>query len=290
MPTRIQIAEPDIIRYFDDYQKKIFEKREIREVFEENREFWRLAQSMSLGKFISYLVKNTVLKEARFGFPSRPILRYSWGEVPLYTLSMSLKLNSYFSHYTATYMHELTDQIPKIINLNCEQIERPSQEKALEQKRIDFAFRQSTRMSKNIAEYQEHTIRLLNGKQTGNLGVIEINYEGQQVRVTDVERTLIDIAVRPEYSGGVFEVLNAYRRARGRISVNRLVATLKKINYVYPYHQVIGFYLEASGEYKATQLDLLRAFPMQYDFYLAHKMEDTEYSKNWKLFCPKGLA
>ena len=290
MPTKIQIAQPEIVKYFDKYPKRIFDRKDLRKVFDAQRESWRLAQSMSLGKFISHLVNNAVLSEARFDFPNRPIVRYSWGDVSLYGILMTLKPKSYFCHYTAVYMHELTEQIPKTVNINCEQIERPRQKTALEQKRIDFAFKTPTRMSKNIAEYNEYKIRLLNGKQTGNLGVIKTNFEGSNIHVTDIERTLTDIAVRPEYSGGVYEVLNAYRQASGRVSVNRLVATLKKINYVYPYHQVIGFYLDASGVYKKSQIELLKSLPMQNDFYLAHKMEETEYSEDWRLYYPKGLG
>jgi hypothetical protein len=289
MPSRIQIAQPQIVKYFDENPKRIFNRKDIRKVFDAERESCRLAQSMSLGKFIGYLVKNTALSEARFDFPNRPITRYFWGDISLYSILMTLKPKSYFCHYTAVYMHELTDQIPKTVNINSEQIERPRQNTALEQKRIDFAFKTATRMSKNIAEYKEYKIRLLNGKQTGNLGVIETNFEGANIHVTDIERTLIDIAVRPEYSGGVYEVLNAYKKASGRVSVNRLAATLKKINYIYPYHQVIGFYLDTSGVYKKAQIELLKSLPMQNDFYLAHKMKETDYSEQWRLYYPKGF-
>lgn len=61
--------------------------------------------------------------------------------------------------------------------------------------------------------------------------------------MTKLERTLIDIAVRPNYAGGVHHVLEAYAAAKSRVSVNVLLATLQKMEYVYPYHQVIGFYI-----------------------------------------------
>jgi hypothetical protein len=65
---------------------------------------------------------------------------------------------------------------------------------------------------------------------------------------------------------------------------------LKKIDYTYPYHQVIGFYLEISGAYRESQIALMRKQEMMYDFYLMHKMEKPEYSSKWKLYYPKGLA
>ncbi len=59
--------------------------------------------------------------------------------------------------------------------------------------------------------------------------------------------------------------------------------------YTYPYHQAIGFYLERSGGYSQSQLDLLRQFDIQYDFYLAHQMKEMDYNEKWRLFIPKGF-
>jgi len=127
---------------------------------------------------------------------------------------------------------------------------------------------------------------------TGELGVVEVDGpDGSTMRATDVERTLIDIAVRPEYAGGPFEVLRAYKAAKDQISINRLAATLKKLNYIYPYHQVVGFYLDRCGTYDKSQIALFSdRFQRKYDFYLMHQMKDFEYSRKWKLYFPKGLG
>lgn len=107
--------------------------------------------------------------------------------------------------------------------------------------------------------------------------------------VTNIERTLIDIVVRPVYSGGIFEVARAYDVAFSQFSVNRLASYLKRLHYTYPYHQAIGFYMERTGKYSETQLALLRQFDIEYDFYLAHKLKETQYIDHWKLFVPKGV-
>ena len=95
---------------------------------------------------------------------------------------------------------------------------------------------------------------------------------------------------RFEYRRAVFEVLEAYRRASTKVSINRLAAHLKMISYTYPFHQVIGFYLTMAGSYKKVQIDLLRRFEMSYDFYLTHQIGEKEYSREWRLFYPKGLG
>lgn len=292
MPTRLQIARPDIITYFDSLPRKVFDRSDIEAILQTQRQFWRLAQTTTIGRFVKFLEKSTQLHTAKFDFSYRPITKYTWGKVPLYTLLLSLKPACYLTHYTAMYFHELTDQVPKVININVEQTpKRRYASSQLDQGRIDLAFRSPTRMSHNTAEYEGHKIRMLNGLHTGNVGVIEMpGPEGEMLRITDIERTLIDIAVRPEYSGGVFEVLEAYKRATDRVSINRLTAHLKSIDYIYPYHQVIGFYLTKAGSYRKSQIDLLRRFEISYDFHLMHQIQEREYSSEWRLFYPKGLG
>jgi hypothetical protein len=99
---------------------------------------------------------------------------------------------------------------------------------------------------------------------------------------------LIDIAVRPTYAGGVYRVLEAYQRALGRITVSTLLATLRRLNYVYPYHQVIGFYLKRAG-FEPRHFLRFKESGLHYDFYLTYSMRETEYDSEWRLFYPKGF-
>jgi predicted transcriptional regulator of viral defense system len=118
-----------------------------------------------------------------------------------------------------------------------------------------------------------------------------VNYDSSgpvRVRLTNLERTLIDISVRPIYAGGVAEVLKAFELAKDRVSVNRMAAILQKLGYVYPYHQAIGFYLDRAG-YSESSVELMQRFPMDFDFYLDYKMGKTDYVKKWRLYIPKGF-
>lgn len=291
--ARIQIAKPDILRYFDEHPKKIFKLSDLASILTKERDFWRLTQKTTTNIFIKFLSHQGKLKRLNFPFPYRKEHRYVWGEVPLFEVLLTLKKDAYFTHYTAVRLHGLTEQVPKTIYLNHEQ---PQHVKGgqLEQHRIDLAFSRAPRVSQNVIEYDEDLrVCLINGMNTGLLGVVEeeVKDDGAmpvRVRLTNIERTLIDVTVRPIYSGGVSEVLKAFELAKDRVSVNKLAATLQKLEYVYPYHQAIGFYLERAG-YKSSSLDLLRRFPMNFDFYLTHQMHETDYVKQWRLFVPKGF-
>lgn len=122
------------------------------------------------------------------------------------------------------------------------------------------------------------------------MGVNEIKGpSNEKLRVTDIERTLIDIVVRPIYAGGVKEVLKAYRQGKNFVSVEKLAETLQQTDYVYPYHQAIGFYMEKSGAYDESEFQLLKKTPMNFDFYLDYKMHEFKYSEDWKIYYPKDL-
>jgi len=72
------------------------------------------------------------------------------------------------------------------------------------------------------------------------------------------------------------------------MSVGRLLAILAKLDYVYPYHQSIGFLMQMAG-YSEKSCGRLRALGLNHDFYLAHGMQQPEYSKDWRLFYPQGF-
>ena len=288
--ARIKIAKGDIVKTFEELPEKILKRTDIDRILQQNREFWRLRRTMTVDEFLKFLLADTKLEKVSFDFPNRKIIIYVWGKVALYELLMSLHPTCYLSHYSAMFFHALTIQIPKTIYVNHEQQAKSRGEGSLRQDRIDMAMKRPPRVSRNFTEYDNRRVYLLNGKQTDNLGVVEMQGpEGETVRVTGVERTLIDAAVRPFYAGGVYEVLNAYRLAREKVSVNKLAATVKNLDYIYPYHQVVGFYLEKTGVYKESSIALLRKFDFKYDFYLMHGMKETAYSEKWRLFFPKGF-
>ncbi len=186
-------------------------------------------------------------------------------------------------------VNDVTEQIPKSVYFNVEQ-PATGGGGSLSQAAIDRAFKGKCRVTNNVTKYREVTIHKINGQNTGRLGVENTTLEdGSEIYVTNIERTLIDIAVRPVYSGGIGEVAKAYRIAADKVSGNRLATYLKSLNYTYPYHQVIGYYMEKAGNYTESQMKRLRAIPVEFDFYLTYQIKNPILDKNWRLFTPKGF-
>jgi predicted transcriptional regulator of viral defense system len=290
-PTRLTIAKKDIFALFDQASQKVYSQAQLARILAEQRAGWRLVERTTARDFIAFLERQGKLKANAFRAEKygRETTRYSWGDVSIYELAQSIQPRGFLSHSTAVALHGLTDLIPKTLYLNVEQSPKPTPSGSLTQHGIDLAFSRKQRQSNMTYDHGDWSVTIINGKNTDALGIEEIvGPSEEQLRVTNLERTLIDIVVRPAYGGGIFQVLEAYRSAEERVSTNRLVATLKKLDYVYPYHQAIGFLMERAG-YGDKRYSMLGQLGLKFDFYLVHGMKDPEYSSKWRLFFPKGF-
>lgn len=263
-----------------------------RKFLQANRGQLGVAQGLNIEQLIQYLTELDLVTEYKLNFSHDAFRRYAPPEISLYTVVASFYQRGYLSHYSALFLHQLTTQIPKTIYLNWEQSPKPqnTRRSELEQPNIDQAFQRPQRKTNNYCTFEDQTIIILNGKHTQNLGVHDIALNDEEiVAVTGLERTLIDIAVRPSYAGGAGQVLKAFEKAKEQgVSINRLASLLKKLDYVYPYHQVIGFYLERAG-YSESQVALLERLGQHHDFYLDYALQNPDYNKRWRLFIPKGF-
>jgi hypothetical protein len=199
-----------------------------------------------------------------------------------------MKKDAFFSHASAMWIHGLSEDHRNLF-VNKEQSEKNTSSTPLSQEAIHRAFRNKQRRSKLFYKYEGNTITVLSGKHTGRNGVISATApSGHKVDVTSLERTLIDITVRPGYAGDVPAVLAAFRFAKNRISVSKLTALLRRLSYIYPYYQSIGFYLKRAG-YPASDQLLAKHGPIEFKFYLSHNLTDPDFDPDWGVFFPRGL-
>lgn len=302
---------PKALALFQASQQRVFTRKQIAELLARHAKELGTPRTLTVQRLIDVLQESGKLRVAEIvpaaGITRKPtagsqipalasaqppyssFIRYIWDHASAYEVALSLRAGSYLSHATAIFLHGLTSDIPRTVYANKEQSEKPASPVSLTQQGIDRAFTNKARTSNYIYEFEGTQIVLLSGKSSGNLEVSEVaDVTGRALPVTKLERTLVDITVRPSYAGGVFNVLEAYRGARGRVSVPTLVATLRKLAFAYPYHQSVGFYMERAG-YTEDQLQRLKALGTPFDFYLTNQLPNRQLDPAWRVYYPEGL-
>jgi hypothetical protein len=288
-PNKLDSSFKKIEVFFDQSQKKTFSFSKFYELINLNRNDWIVPETKTNRHVIDYLLKREVLFENLIiDENNKPKVIYSWKTQDELTVLSALKKESYFSHFSSMFLNQLTLQIPKTLYLNFEhspQTKNQILKSNITQKNIDQAFESSQRKSSKYFLFNDKKVIIVNGKYTGKIGVVNRINSNQNFEYTDTARTLIDIAVRPVYSGGVFEVLEAFKIAKGKVNINKIAEYLSQLNFSYPYHQVIGFYLQKAG-YSLTEYILFKR-DMNFDFYLTYGIRNREYSNDWRIYYPK---
>jgi hypothetical protein len=281
-------------RFFRHSEKRVYGLSELRDAFSRHRSEWGIPTWVPDTTLLEVLSKEasfrSVALKRKGEYGSTTITRYVIGDASPYQIALSLRPRAFLCHGTALFLHGLTDQSAVTIYVNQEQSPKPKPSQTLLlQERINVAFSRAQRRSQMVFNLDSWRIVMIAGKNTGRLEVAPLaGPNGEALDTTKLERTLIDIAVRPAYAGGVYEVLEAYRRARDHVSVPVLIATLKQFDYIYPYHQAIGFYMQRSG-YSEAQYSRLAALGLRYDFYLDYALNAPAFDSTWRLYYPQGL-
>ena len=289
MASKLEKAKPRIRAHFDSIRGGVFTDGDLLAILKKHRRQWELGVRLSGPVFAKFLVEElgvrvVELRSEQYG----ALQRYAWREFSPYLMALSIRSRAYLSHGAAVFLHGLNEQLPKTIYVNQEQSEKPKGG-GLTQDRLNLAFSRRQRTSKYVYSFDSYRAVLLSGKQTGAYGVVmRRGPQREELPVTGIARTLVDIAVRPAYSGGIVQVLEAYRGAKGKVKGAEIVRVLKRLDYVYPYHQAIGFLMERAG-YPEGEWEKLRGLGTKFDFYLLHGLKNPKLDKKWRLFVPEGF-
>jgi len=273
--------------HFDHLPRCIFWPNEISQFIAEHRRKWGVS-TVSIEEILEILLRQKSVIRAEFTSNKYDtIIRYLRGKHSTNELALSLQRDSFLSHGTALTTHGMASS-ENILYVNREQSpkDRPG---GITQGGMRLAFRNKQRQSKYIFNHSAVKYMLLSGKHTDRAGVTRIkNLAGETVDVTDKERTLIDVVVRPAYAGGIERVTDAYAKAADGIDVDHMIDLLQRLDHAYPYHQAIGFLLERAGR-PSADCQKFEALGKEFDFYLDYGMKRPAFNKKWRLYYPASL-
>ena len=272
---------------------KAYTTYDIKNIFSLNRSDWKIAGYRTPDQFMSFLENKNIIKILKLKHQSTGSIKKILTEpdATKQNIALTIKKDGYLSNYSSMQIHQLTLQIPKSLyisfNKGLDTKDIKKSENEITQENIDIAFSKPQRITSEVYKSELDNTRfyfIQKAHKEKNIGILS----NDNYSYTDLERTLIDIAVRPAYSGGVFEVLNAFEIAKENVDINKLNTYLLELDYKYPYHQVIGFYMSKAG-YTDEKISLFSNYLSKYDFYLTYNISNKEFDSKWKIYYPKGF-
>jgi predicted transcriptional regulator of viral defense system len=290
--TKLARGEPELIERLSRSDQLVYSPHQLTELFRAMRERGIYSKQASYEDFLGFVLRRGHLTQIALTAPhyDETLLCFCRGQAEALDIGASLRSSAYFSHSTAAYLNGLTTTLPNALYLNLEQSAKPkSDSNQLNQESLDRAFSGNQRQSRLFYTHEKLTVTMLSGKKTGRLAVESIAAStGRSFSATNLERTLIDLTVRPAYAGGIQAVLECFRTARPRVSIEKLLQILDQLDYVYPYAQAIGFLAQRAG-FATDDLKLLQNRITPLKFYLAHGMKNPTYDETWRIHRPIDL-
>ena len=220
----------------------------------------------------------------------------SLDEVSPYDLGQAMFPDGYFCDLSSIYYHSLTNQIPKTIYICHETISASRKGKAdvLNNTILRSAFIKPHRYTNYVFEHNNYEIVVIDRKKNSGYGVTKVTAQNaicpSSSRVTSIERALIDAIVSPQYNGGIVSVYTYFKHARQKLNIHKLVDIYRQLDFVYPYSQSIGFFLDKLGIQKQASL-IHNEFPPKHKFYIDHIAKASwKFDEKWNLYYPNGLV
>ncbi len=286
-------ASKNITFFFEKDKNKAYTTNDIQKIFDQNRDQWEIAGYRNYKHFITFLNERKILildvQNHEYKNSKKQILRKK--SASPFDVGLTVKKEGYLSNYSAMQFHQLTLQVPKTVYISVEKytvIGNPkSSEVVLAQAAVDKAFSKPQRVATESykSEYDGFKYIYLQRKHTStNIGITIIN----DLTVTDIERTLIDIAMRPVYSGGAFQVLEAFKNAKDKVNLDKIARYLDELDYIYPYHQLLGFYLDLVG-FQEKSLNHFLKKKTDINFYQTYNLSNKKLNEKWGIYYPTGL-
>ena len=253
-----------------------------------------------LANFLRALQEEGIIKQYVFSAKNRKRITLYAARHPRflskYELSAALQPKGYFCNATSIYFHRLTNQVPATVYVCFETIKpKPrTKRKSLSPNTIRQAFLGSHRHTNYVFERKGFSVVIVDRIKETRFGVEKVSADSKLLPadsyVTGIERALIDAVVSPHYNGGIANVYSYFRHAGLRINVERLIDIYRKLDFVYPYFQTIGFFMERLGMHDKADL-VRKSFPLKQSFYVDRMAKSSwAHDEMWDIYYPKGLV
>ncbi|MCT7909134.1 hypothetical protein N5915_06130 [Arcobacter lacus] len=205
-------------------------------------------------------------------------IRYTLNkEFNIYDFVYSLEKNGFFSMFTSLNIQGLTNFRDNFIFISKERMKRVNfNSKDITQEAIDKAFTNKPRRTKAHDTIYNYNVVILESNNTQEIGIIK--YKGY--KISSINRAFVEIISNIQYSKTPDDVIYEFKNLKDKLDINEIFNIIEKFDFVYPYYQLAGYYLEKIGFLKD---ELSKFFNKKTDliFYTIKNKENYTLDEYW---------
>ena len=250
------------------------------QVFNESNQNALIAQNLSFHNFLLRLIDEG-LAQYNITIRNHLKMRYTLDKhLDIYAFCRTLEANSYFPMTTSLNIQGLSDYRSNYIFISKERTKRATfADKKLRQEDIDRAFAKPPRRTTAHDKIGDYIVIML---ETNNTSAFDIT-EYQGYKISSTSRTFVEIVSNVHYFESSDQALALFHEIKDHLNVDKIYDIIERFDFVYPYFQLVGFYLEQIG-FDKEALKRFYARKSALKFYAQKNKEAYLFDEYWGVY------
>ena len=272
------LNKQEILKIICSYE--FLSQRQLKEILVILKNKSLVSNSLSFNSFLLKLIDEG-LSQKSITIRGHLKTRYTFNQdFNIYNFCNSLEKNSFFSMSTALNIQGLSDFREEYIFVSKERSTKIEQGNVtLTQENIDNAFSKKPRRTNAYDKIDNHVVVLLEANKTDTFEVIEYN----GYRVSSVNRAFVEMITNVQYLQSSETIIEVFTKIKEKLNLDTIYTIIEKFDFIYPYFQLAGFYLEKIGFSKA-ELVKFHDKKSGLNFYTQKNKNPYEFDEYWKIY------
>jgi len=268
----------DILKTIQAYD--FLSQGQLKEILDQLKDKSLVSSSLSYNSFLLKLIDEG-LSQKSITIRGHTKTRYTFSQdFNIYDFCNSLEKNSFFSMSTALNLQGLSNFRSDYIFVSKERSTRIEQGSiTLNQENIDNAFSKKPRRTNAYDKIDNHIVVLLEANNTDGFGIVE--YDGY--KVSSINRVFVEMITNIHYFQSSQNLIQVFENIKNRLDIDKIYTIIEKFDFIYPYFQLAGFYLEQIG-YSKDELSKYFAKKSELNFYTEKNKNHHEFDEYWKIY------
>ena len=268
----------DILKTIQAYE--FLSQEQLKEILEQLKDKSLVSSSLSYNSFLLKLIDKGLIQKS-ITIRGHIKTRYTCSQdFNIYDFCNSLEKNSFFSMSTALNIQGLSDFREEYIFVSKERSTKIEQGNVtLTQENIDNAFSKKPRRTNAYDKIDNHVVVLLEANKTDTFEVIEYN----GYRVSSVNRAFVEMISNVQYLQSSEAIIEVFMKIKEKLNLDTIYNIIDKFDFIYPYFQLAGFYLEKIG-FPKVELEKFYTKRSELNFYTQKNKNQYGFDGYWKIY------